>query len=65
MSILNWHNTPTEFINTSPVQRLFSRRTKTVLPTTSDSLTSKVKKRENLIKFLNDKNVKKQNITMT
>ena len=53
--ILGWRNTPTEFINTSPVQRLFSRRTKTVSPTTSDLLTSKVEKGENVTKLLNDK----------
>ena len=55
LSILDWRNTPTECMNTSPVQRLFSRRTKTVLPTTSDLFTPKIEKGENVIKFLNNK----------
>ena len=31
--LLDWRNTPTETLNSSPVQRLFGRRTKTRLPT--------------------------------
>ena len=58
LSIFDWHNTPTECINASPVQRLFSRRTKTVLPTTSDLLTPKIEKGENLTKLLNNKRKK-------
>ena len=45
-------------MNTSPVQRLFSRRTKTVLPTTSDLLTPKIEKGENVTKLLNNKGKK-------
>ena len=42
-------------MNTSPVQKLFSRRIKTFLPTTSDLLTHKVEKGENVSKLLNNK----------
>ena len=45
-------------MNTSPVQRLFSIRTKTVLPTTSDLLTPKIEKGENVTKLLNNKRKK-------
>jgi transposase InsO family protein len=38
LGLLNLRNTPTEGVNTSPAQRLFSRRTKTLLPTTSNLL---------------------------
>ena len=48
LSILDWRNTPTECMNTSPVKRLFSRRTKTVFPTTSELLTPKIEKGENI-----------------
>ena len=58
LSILDWRNIPTECMNTSPVQRLISRRTKTVLPTTSDLLTPKIEKRENVTKLLNNKRKK-------
>ena len=33
LAMLDFRNTPTQGMNTSPVQRLFSRRTKTLLPT--------------------------------
>eukprot|EP00117_Sycon_ciliatum_P017671 scpid89750/ scgid16580/ len=36
--LLNVRNTPTEGLSTSPVQRLFGRRTRTVLPTLNDRL---------------------------
>ena len=55
ISIFDWRNTPTEYLNTSLVQRLFLRRNKTVLLTMSDLLTSKVEKGKNLTKFLNNK----------
>ena len=58
MSIFGWCNTPTECINTSPVQRLFSRRTKTVLSTASDLLTPKIEKGEYVTKLLNNKRKK-------
>ena len=45
-------------MNTSPVQKLFSRRTKTVLPTTSDLLIPKIEKGENVTKLLNNKRKK-------
>ena len=33
LALLDWRNTPTEGIGTSPVQRLMGRRTRTLLPT--------------------------------
>ena len=33
LSLLNWRNTPTEGMNSSPAQRMFGRRTRTQLPT--------------------------------
>ena len=39
LGLLNLRNTPTERWQTSPAQRLFGRRTKTTLPTTSTCLT--------------------------
>ena len=33
LAFLDWHNTPSTGIETSPAQRLFVRRTKTLLPT--------------------------------
>ena len=35
LALLAFRNTPTEGVDTSPAQRLFSRRTKTLLPTTT------------------------------
>ena len=35
LALLDWRNTPSEVLGTSPVQRLFGRRTKTLLPTSS------------------------------
>ena len=32
LALLNWRNTPTEGVNTSPAQRFFGRRCKTKLP---------------------------------
>ena len=45
-------------MNTNPVQRLFSRRAKTVLPTASDWLTPKIEKGENVTKLVNNKRKK-------
>lgn len=42
LAILNWRNTPSEGNNLSPVQKLHSRRTKTLLPTTSELLQPRV-----------------------
>ena len=39
---LAWRNTPTETLNSSPVQRLFGRRTKTRLPTSNQLLKPKL-----------------------
>ena len=38
LAILAFRNTPTEGMDTSPVQRLMSRRTKTLMPTTENQL---------------------------
>lgn len=38
LSLLNWRNTPTEGMNTSPAQRMFGRRTRTQLPTVEQLL---------------------------
>ncbi len=42
LSLLDWRNTPTEILNTSPAQQLFNRRTKTLLPTSNQLLKLKV-----------------------
>ena len=38
LALLDWRNTPTEILNSSPAQRLFNRRTKTQLPTSNKLL---------------------------
>lgn len=38
MALLDWRNTPSESINSSPAQRIFGRRTKTLLPTSTELL---------------------------
>lgn len=38
IALLEWRNTPDIYTNTSPVQKLMSRRTRTLLPTTRMSL---------------------------
>ena len=42
LALLDYRNTPTEGVNSSPAQRLFSRRTRTLLPVTSNLLHPKV-----------------------
>ena len=42
LALLDWRNTPTETLNSSPVQRLFGRRTKTILPTSNRLLKPKL-----------------------
>lgn len=42
LALLDWRNTPTEGVDSSPVQRLFGRRTRTLIPTASALLTPKV-----------------------
>ena len=42
LALLDWRNTPTETLNSSPVQRLFGRRTKTPLPTSNQLLKPKL-----------------------
>ena len=42
LAILDWRNTPSASIGTSPVQRLFGRRTKTRLPTAGALLQPKI-----------------------
>ena len=41
-AILDWRNTPTENMKSSPAQRLMSRRTHTLLPTVNQLLMPKV-----------------------
>ena len=38
LAILEFRNTPSQYTNTSPTQRLFNRKTKTLLPTTDAAL---------------------------
>ena len=42
LALLDWRNTPTETLNLSPVQRLFGRRTKTLLPSSHRLLKPKL-----------------------
>jgi len=42
LAILDWRNTPTESSNASPVQKLHSRRTRTLLPTAEPLLMPEV-----------------------
>ena len=42
LAILDWRNTPSATIGTSPVQRLFGRCTKTLLPTAGTLLQPKI-----------------------
>ena len=44
LSLLDWRNTPTEGLNSSPSQRLFGRQTKTLLPTSNHLLKPKIPK---------------------
>ena len=41
LSLLDYRNTPTEGIGSSPAQRLFGRRTKTLIPTSTRLLVPK------------------------
>ena len=67
MAILDWRNTPTEHIGTSPVQTLTSRRTQTHLPTADELLnpeavygvTQKIEKKRKKAKFYYDRTAKK------
>ena len=58
LSILDWRNTPTENMSLSPIQRLFSRRTKIILPTTSVLLAPSVLKESDVTKALTRKHSK-------
>ena len=42
LALLDWRNTPSEYMGTSPVQRLMGRRTRTLLPTHTKLLEPKV-----------------------
>lgn len=53
LAILDFRNTPTQGVGTSPAQRLFGRRTRTLLPTTANLLNPRIhpaNERELLIK---------------
>lgn len=57
-ALLDWRNTPTIEMNSSPVQRLFSLRTKTTLPTserllrpkTNENIEKKIKRKRQIAK---------------
>lgn len=42
LALLSWRYTPSEGMNSSPVQRLYGRRTRTLLPTTNKFLKPKI-----------------------
>ena len=44
LALLDWRNTPSEMLDTSPAQRMFGRRTKTLLPTSNHLLKPKTPK---------------------
>ena len=50
LGLLNWRNTPTEGLDSSPVQRLFGRRTMTTLPTTEQLLAHDEIKQKDVVK---------------
>ena len=61
LGLLNWRNTPTEGLGSSPVQRAFGHRTKTLLPTTDlvrmpDSNTQHSAPKQKLLKEQNSQN---------
>ena len=59
LSLLDWRNTPTEGLDSSPAQRIFGRRTHTSLPTTSNLLKPKTPNhvREKIIKNKNKQKI--------
>ena len=59
LSLLDWRNTPTEGLDSSPAQRIFGRRTRTSLPTTSNLLKPKTPNhvREKIIKKKNKQKI--------
>ena len=42
VGLLNYYNTPTEGMSTCPAQRVFGRRTRTLLPTTKGKLSAEL-----------------------
>lgn len=56
LALLDWRNTPTEGLDNSPAQRLFSRRTRTLLPTTNSLLKPQVP--ENIIEKIKQRQAK-------
>ena len=65
MAILDYRNTPTQGMDSSPAQRLMNRRTKTLLPTSGRLLQTRVthpekhkrnlvKRQEQQVKYFND-----------
>ena len=59
LALLNYRNTPTEGMDSSPAQRLFGRRTKTTLPTVKALLMPKTV--TNTVEKLGDKRKKQAN----
>ena len=55
MGILDYRNTPTKGLDTSPAQRLMNRRTRTPLPTTKVLLQQKLVQAERVKKQTKDK----------
>lgn len=55
LAVLNHRNTPSQEMDTSPIQRLLDRRTRTLLPTVSKLLESKSKDLQNERKKLKSK----------
>ncbi|XP_021359039.1 uncharacterized protein K02A2.6-like [Mizuhopecten yessoensis] len=56
LALLNWRNTPSEGLGSSPAQRLYSRRTKTLLPMPAHLLESQVQ--QNVTKLLTERKAK-------
>ena len=42
LALLEWRNTPSEGLQSPPAQRMFGRRTRTLIPTTSELLKPKI-----------------------
>ena len=55
LALLDWRNTPSEMLNSSPSQRIFDRRIKTLLPTSSKLLKPKVPEVDQKLKLQKSK----------
>ena len=61
MTILDYRNTPTQGLDSSPVQRLINQPTKTLLPTARSLLQSRVMYPERDIKILRNRQTETAN----